>query len=71
MREKRTQENRKQTLRQNRRKKKQIETNTPSLVGMNVVNLGEQKFQGEERRGKQTNEEAEERKRERERRTCT
>lgn len=60
-----TQENRKQTLRQNRRKK-QIETNTPSLVGMNVVNLGEQKFQGEERRGKQTNEEAEERKRERE-----
>lgn len=66
-----TQENRKQTLRQNRRKKKQIETNTPSLVGMNVVNLGEQKFQGEERRGKQTNEEAEERKRERERRTCT
>lgn len=33
---------------------------------MNVVNLGEQKFQGEERRWKQTNEEAEERKRERE-----
>uniref|UniRef100_A0A8D8NJR0 (northern house mosquito) hypothetical protein n=1 Tax=Culex pipiens TaxID=7175 RepID=A0A8D8NJR0_CULPI len=26
-----------------KQKKNQIETNTPSLVGMNVVNLGEQK----------------------------